>query len=154
MREATDRDRADIVQLVRRLVNSAASETTILGLNAEDKDQFMEVLSAVVRFFVAISSPMSNILQCKDTSVREDPYIFGKVRKLKQKLYKLCLSIPDSMFITGTQLIDGEDCKHGGFADIYRATYRGRMVAVKCLRLSQATKNDPSVRTVSIPHLC
>lgn len=150
MREAADRDRADITQLVRRLVTSAASETTILGLNTEDKDQFMEVLSTVVGFIFAIFSKLSNTLQCKDTSVREDPYIFGKARKLKQKLYKSCLSIPASMFIVGTQLIDGEECKHGGFADIYRATYGGRMVAVKCLRLSQATKNDPNVRTVSI----
>lgn len=83
-------------------------------------------------------------------SIQKDPYIFGKVQKLKQKLYKSCLAIPASMFITGTQLIVGEECKHGGFADIYRATYKDRMVAVKCLRMSQATKNDPNIRAVSI----
>lgn len=54
MREAAAKDHADIIQLVRRLVNSAASENTILGLNLEDKDQLLEILSAAVRSIFAI----------------------------------------------------------------------------------------------------
>lgn len=54
MQEAAAKDHADIIQLVRRLVNSAASENTILGLNLEDKDQLLEILSAAVRSIFAI----------------------------------------------------------------------------------------------------
>lgn len=59
-----------------------------------------------------------------------------------------CLAIPASMFVTGTQDVDREDPRHGGFADIFKASNKGRLVALKRLRLSEATRDDRKIQEV------
>jgi hypothetical protein len=51
--------------------------------------------------------------------------------------------LPSSLFIHGVNAGESRDaCRVGGFADVFRATYQGRSVAVKRLRIMESDKGD------------
>jgi hypothetical protein len=61
-----------------------------------------------------------------------------------QKLCGACCLLPDSHVISdGLELTNELPVAHGGFANVYQGSYRGRPVAIKTLKLSQA---DEGVR--------
>lgn len=55
-------------------------------------------------------------------------------RRLLVKLSEKCGILPSSLSITGVDNCSQEPVAGGGFADIYLASYKGKRVALKCLR--------------------
>ncbi|KAJ6558883.1 kinase-like domain-containing protein [Mycena vulgaris] len=51
------------------------------------------------------------------------------------KLSEACENFPSSLFITGVNNSDEHPIFYGGFGDIFRASYRGRPVVTKRLRV-------------------
>ena len=63
------------------------------------------------------------------------------------KLSKVCDKLPSAIYITGVTGRDGKPLASGGFADIFRANYNGKTVALKRLRsLRNARKRDANHR--------
>ncbi|KAF7348451.1 Kinase-like protein [Mycena venus] len=58
----------------------------------------------------------------------------SKARQLMQKLFEAGEQLPSSLFITGVNDHDEHPTFHGGFGDVYRASYQGKMVALKRIR--------------------
>ena len=57
--------------------------------------------------------------------------------------------LPDSMMVTEKIEVEEEILASGGFADVRRGRYLGRLVAVKTLRVA-AQDDLPKIRKVSI----
>lgn len=67
----------------------------------------------------------------------------NKCSVILQKLCGACCLLPDSYIISdGLELTGDYPVAHGGFADVYQGTYKGRAVAVKTLRLTQASEQE------------
>jgi hypothetical protein len=73
-----------------------------------------------------------------------------KARRLLIKLSEASEIIPASVLIRGLSLIEQQPVSGGGFADIYRAMYRGQEVALKHLRVRQ-DQDSQAIRRESIP---
>lgn len=72
-----------------------------------------------------------------------------KARRLLVKLSEASAIIPASVLIRGLTLIETQPVSGGGFADIYRAMYRGQEVALKHLRVRQ-DQDSQRIRRVGI----
>lgn len=73
-------------------------------------------------------------------------------RDSRQLLVKLCRSganVPRTLFIEGVTGRSQWAVASGGFADIYRATYQGRVVALKFLRYFVRSENSIAMQRVS-----
>ncbi|KAJ7459288.1 hypothetical protein FB451DRAFT_1046147 [Mycena latifolia] len=55
----------------------------------------------------------------------------SKARKLMRQLAEKREQLPSSLFISGVSDHDEHPTFRGGFGDIYRASYAGRLVALK-----------------------
>ncbi|KAJ7231346.1 kinase-like domain-containing protein [Mycena rebaudengoi] len=58
----------------------------------------------------------------------------AKARRMIVKLSEACDTLPSSLFITGVSGRDNHATFGGGFGDIYRASYKGKTVALKQMR--------------------
>ena len=75
-----------------------------------------------------------------------------KARRLLIKLSEASEIIPASVLIRGLSLIESQPVSGGGFADIYRAMYRGQEVALKHLRVRQ-DQDSQNIRRVNLGSL-
>ncbi|KAJ6486735.1 kinase-like domain-containing protein [Mycena sanguinolenta] len=62
----------------------------------------------------------------------------SKARQLLQKVSEAGQQLPSSLFITGVNDHDEHPTFAGGFGDVFRASYQGRMVALKRIRIFTA----------------
>jgi hypothetical protein len=71
-----------------------------------------------------------------------------------QKLCGACCLLPGSHVISdGLELTDDSPVAHGGFANVYQGSYKGRLVALKALKLlSQADEKVISKKVSVYPH--
>ena len=70
--------------------------------------------------------------------------------RLLIKLAEACKTLPSSLNIEGIEEVEREPSACGGFADIFRGSFRAQIVALKRLRLMQATADDRlKIRKVS-----
>ena len=70
------------------------------------------------------------------------------------RLSEVCDKLPSAIYITGVTGRDRDPLVSGGFADIFRANYNGKMVALKRLRpFRNARKRDADQR-VRISRSC
>jgi len=60
------------------------------------------------------------------------------VHRLLVKLSEASDTLPSSLFIKGIKLLENNAEYGGGFADIFRAEYRGERVALKRLRIFES----------------
>lgn len=72
----------------------------------------------------------------------------GGIRRLIMKLSIRSGLLPNSLLITDVVMSSSESVAGGGFADIFRGTYKGRLVALKRLRVFRST-HDPEAWKVS-----
>jgi hypothetical protein len=71
-----------------------------------------------------------------------------------QKLCGACCLLPDSHIISdGLELTNELPIANGGFANVYQGSYRGRPVAIKALKLSQADETVLSKRASTYLHI-
>lgn len=65
-----------------------------------------------------------------------------QILRLMVRLSRASSTLPLSLFVRGVRAGDCEPVVYGGFSDIYRATYQGKAVALKRLRVFQRDEND------------
>ena len=66
-----------------------------------------------------------------------------------QKVSETVEQLPSSLFITGVNDRDEHPTFGGGFSDVYQASYQGRTVALKRLRIFTADSTPHRTRLVS-----
>lgn len=91
------------------------------------------------------SSPNVDILD-RDSSDME--YRYG-IRRLLVRLSSESGVLPTSLFLTGIDCDDKEPFGMGGYADIFRATYKTQPVILKRLRVYLNSRNSEEFTAVS-----
>jgi hypothetical protein len=69
------------------------------------------------------------------------------------RLSEACHLVPSSLHVKGVELLEKEAIHGGGFAEIYRASYRNGTVALKSLRAYTTDKERRKVHQVSYSNL-
>ncbi len=72
------------------------------------------------------------------------------IRRLLVRLSTEASVVPSSLFLTGIECEDKEPIGMGGYADIFRATYKKKHVILKRLRVYLTTRNAAEYTTVGI----
>jgi hypothetical protein len=68
-----------------------------------------------------------------------------------RKLSEIHEQLPTSLFIRGVNDPDEHPTFGGGFGDVYRASYQGKIVALKRIRTFTADSTTHQSRLVSLP---
>jgi hypothetical protein len=74
----------------------------------------------------------------------------AKARRMIIKLSEACDKLPSSLFITGVSERDHDATFGGGFGDIYRASYGGKTVALKRMRMFHRGSEQRRIRLVCL----
>jgi hypothetical protein len=75
------------------------------------------------------------LVRKQDTCFRQALYLLVKLVEKTQRL-------PESLSVRGIELLSQDLCKRGGFADIYRGTYKDTEVAIKRLFFSETNRTQ------------
>ncbi|KAF7336061.1 Kinase-like protein [Mycena sanguinolenta] len=73
-----------------------------------------------------------------DRGTLPDSSLRSKARHLMQKVFEAGEQLPSSLFIEGVNNHDEHPTFGGGFGDVYQASYQGKMVALKRIRIFTA----------------
>jgi hypothetical protein len=144
-RKASDDDDKDLIQLLRRTLNSDTDKKAVLQLRGGDSERFL-TLTYLVRDpnIVRVTIVLINNLQILDRQISlfdgDEETSRQKAHRLIVKLSESCGILPASLKITGVVGCGKEAISGGGLADIFQATYQGRLVALKRLRDFQANQ--------------
>ncbi|KAG6910301.1 hypothetical protein DXG01_011698 [Tephrocybe rancida] len=120
VRECIQADEDAIAGVLEGVISSEPDAQTILALRGDAAHSFLNLLQIV------LSKGQLNTSE-----------VGRKARRLLVKLSERSEIIPASVLIRGLTLTDNQPVSGGGFADIYRAMYRGQEVALKHLRVRQ-----------------
>ncbi|KAG6820841.1 hypothetical protein H0H93_010668 [Arthromyces matolae] len=119
LRECIQADEDAIAGVLEGVLNSESDTQYGLALRGDDAHSFL------------------NLLQIVLSKGQLSQQVGLKARRLLIKLSERSEIIPASVLIRGLTLTDNQPVSGGGFADIYRAVYRGQEVALKHLRVRQ-----------------
>lgn len=78
----------------------------------------------------------------------DDPRFWRGARRLLVKISVVSGIIPTSLTIQGVTLLEKEAVFGGGFADIYKASYKNSEVALKRMRIFQRGKERHEIHRV------
>ncbi|KAJ6486724.1 kinase-like domain-containing protein [Mycena sanguinolenta] len=81
-----------------------------------------------------------------DRGTLPDPNLRSRARRLMQKVSEAGEQLPSSLFIEGVNGHDKHPTFGGGFGDVYQASYQGRMVALKRIRIFTADSTTHRIR--------
>jgi hypothetical protein len=79
----------------------------------------------------------------------EDDTVRRRGNRLLHKLAQKCDKLPSSLVLENIVLLEREPSCIGGFADVFQASYRGQLVALKRLRRFQNPENYEKVQKVN-----
>jgi hypothetical protein len=139
---------------VLQSLSSMRSRERILQLTGPSARIVLDAIQTV-RAALSSSNWITNSNQWLDLSAPEHPLR----RQLLYLLIKLAAAshlFPTNMFLKGVDLGEARDpWNNGGFADIFRGTYRGQAVAGKKVRSAISDRESiHAVRSTSIFKLC
>ncbi|KAJ6579463.1 kinase-like domain-containing protein [Mycena vulgaris] len=123
-------DARHIIEHVVALIRSPEAIKAALKLEGQNSQQLLDVLH--------------NTLHGDLPLVQEDR---SGVQLVIQKLSRAYDKLPSSIFIHGVTDRDRYPCGGGGYADIYRALYRTKPVALKRLRLFIQGEDPRAIRS-------
>ncbi|KAF7374420.1 hypothetical protein MSAN_00326100 [Mycena sanguinolenta] len=130
LRMALRRDGERIVSLLRSILASKSLEEAVLRLEGHSAQCFLDVVQNTL-----------------DRGLLFDPEEGRMARRIIRKLACSSDKLPSALFITGITGKEERPTSGGGFADIYRASYDNRIVALKYLRVTQDMRG-PDLRKV------
>ncbi|KAJ7880785.1 kinase-like domain-containing protein [Mycena olivaceomarginata] len=107
-----------ILKFVVHVLDSQDARKSARLLRDQDAQQFLDCVQHVLR----------------NTSLPAPGYALSG-RKLILKLSEACEKFPSSLSITGVSNRNEHPMFHGGFGDIFSASYQGKRVALKRLRI-------------------
>lgn len=144
-------DRYIFDQLQRIIAVSEPDRKAVLKLTDDDAEAFLDLIQ-MVSFGPSFS--FSSILifwfaKTLDKSSGYDQKFFSNSRRLLMKLSEISGILPPSLMITGIKLLEKEALFGGGFADIYKASYAGKEVALKRMRIFQRGQERRKIHRVS-----
>ncbi|KAF7374422.1 hypothetical protein MSAN_00326300 [Mycena sanguinolenta] len=116
LRMALHRDEERIATLLVTIFTSKSLEDVVLRLESDSAQCFLDVVQRGLLF---------------------DPEDGRMARRIIRKLACSSDKLPSTLFITGITGKEERPTSGGGFADIYRALYDNRIVALKYLRVTQ-----------------
>ncbi|KAF9457394.1 hypothetical protein BDZ94DRAFT_232746 [Collybia nuda] len=120
VRQALQRDEEHIFLQLQRTVSTKGSiRKAVLDLKGNDAENFMDLLQMTLDRY------------------QNDPGFWRGARHLLVKLSEASGIIPASLSIQGVTLLERDAIFGGGFADIYRASYKDKQVALKRMRIFQ-----------------
>ncbi|KAF7336032.1 Kinase-like protein [Mycena sanguinolenta] len=138
-----DRQGLSAAQVRQRLEDIEAQISTLLIeiLNSRDARRAAEQLEAecAQSFVDAVQDVLDRGALPKSSSR-------SKARKLMQKVSEAVEQLPSSLFIEGVNDHDEHPTFGGGFGDVYQASYQGKMVALKRIRVFTADSTPRRTR--------
>ncbi|KAJ7577050.1 kinase-like domain-containing protein [Mycena floridula] len=127
VRKALQEDEAELAEILHEISASAVDKQAVLQLEDDDAQKFLDVVQSILdRGF---------LLNHEDCA---------RARRLLVRLSETCDKLPSTLFIKGVCEPDTQASYGGGFGDVYRASYKGRVVALKRMRLFG--RDSPSMR--------
>ncbi|KAF8216543.1 kinase-like domain-containing protein [Mycena galopus ATCC 62051] len=123
LRDALQKDDADIAKLFKLVASTDAHKKDILRLKGESAQHCVDLIQ--------------DVLDKGSFQAPEDAGFTLKARRLLVKLSEASDTLPKSLFIRGVSNLDKEATFGGTFGDIYRASYGGEDVALKRIRVFQ-----------------
>lgn len=138
-RKALDDDDRALNQLLRNTLNSDTDREAVSQLKGEDAEHFLTLIYSVrdqyINFMLhrlidnfQVLDKQASLFDCDEEASK------SKAHRLVVKLAESCGFLPDSINIIGVTDCGKVPISGGGFADVFRATYQGMPVALKCLR--------------------
>ncbi|KAF7374462.1 Kinase-like protein [Mycena sanguinolenta] len=127
LRLALHRDGERIANLLRSIFTSTSLEEAVLSLEGDSAQCFLDVVQ--------------NTLDKGFLLAPEDAQM---ARHIIRKLTCSSDELPSTLFITGITRKEEHPAFGGGFADIYRASYNNRTVALKSMRVIQDMRGSDS----------
>ncbi|KAF5367997.1 hypothetical protein D9758_004485 [Tetrapyrgos nigripes] len=128
VREALEKDEYEIAGMLHAVSESEASRRAILALEGDEAQKFLDVVQDVI-----------------DKGYLLDSEEVSQARRLLVKLSETCDKLPSSLFIKGVEALDEQATYGGGFGDVYQATYNGKRVALKKMRIFQRGPGLPNI---------
>ncbi|KAJ7646809.1 kinase-like domain-containing protein [Roridomyces roridus] len=110
-------DEQRVATLLGSIFDSKANEGMILRLQGDSAQVFLDVVQDAIDQGFLIGTEHSM-----------------RARRIIRKLSESCDKLPSSLFITGVTDRDAHPTFGGGFADVYRASYGKKTVALKHMR--------------------
>ncbi|KAJ7765418.1 kinase-like domain-containing protein [Mycena maculata] len=123
LREALQKDDADIARLFKSVVSSDVHKKAVLRLKGGSAQNCVDLIQ--------------DVLDKGSFQGTEDDKFTLKARRLLVKLSEVSDTLPSSLFIQGVARLDKEATFGGTFGDIYRCSYQGQDVALKRIRVFQ-----------------
>ncbi|KAF9468989.1 kinase-like domain-containing protein [Collybia nuda] len=122
VRQALHDDEKHIFSLLKQIIsaNGPPHKQAVLELRGADAESFMDLLQMTL-----------------DKCESEDLRFWHGARRLLVKLSEVTGVLPSSLTIRDVTLLEKDAVFGGGFADIYRALYNGKEVALKRMRIFQ-----------------
>ncbi|KAF7374433.1 hypothetical protein MSAN_00327400 [Mycena sanguinolenta] len=120
LRTAFRRDGERIANLLRSIFVSKSLEEAVFRLEGDSAQCFLDVVQNTL-----------------DRGLLFAPEDGRMARRIIRKLACSSDKLPSTLFITGITGKEERPTSGGGFADIYRASYNNRIVALKYLRVTQ-----------------
>ncbi|KAJ6624247.1 kinase-like domain-containing protein [Mycena sp. CBHHK59/15] len=120
VRNALCEDEERIATHLLSILGSTSAKQAVLQLEGDHAQHFLDVVQNTL-----------------DRGLLIDKDHASKARRIIIKLSEACDKLPSSLFITGVSGRDEHASFGGGFGDIYRASYAGKIVALKHVRTFQ-----------------
>ena len=131
--------------MLKGILESDVEKKAVLQLRGTDAGHFLYLIYDVhavlptLLLILLICSPQ--VFDKHPSDLGDDAELFlKKAHRLTVKLHMTCGMLPPSLIITGVKDCNKAVVSGGGFADVFHASYRGKMVALKCLRDYQLNK--------------
>ncbi|KAF7308495.1 hypothetical protein HMN09_00698500 [Mycena chlorophos] len=133
LRTVVAKDESALGMLLHRILGTEREKKRLLGLKEESAQCAIDVIQDILD---------KNLLyDVADASIDSETLI-TKARRLLVKLSEASDTLPASLFIRGILQVDKEATFGGAFGDIYRASYKGRHVALKRMRVHVFQRNS------------
>ncbi|KAJ7646792.1 kinase-like domain-containing protein [Roridomyces roridus] len=117
LRDVLRRDEKLIASRLLSILYSKADEDAVLRLEGDTAQSFLDVVQDTI-----------------DRGFMIGPEHSRKAQRIIRKLSESCEKLPSSLFVTGVTGRDSHPRFGGGFADVYRALYKDKTVALKHMR--------------------
>ncbi|KAJ7224826.1 kinase-like domain-containing protein [Mycena rebaudengoi] len=118
LREALHEDETRIAAHLLSILDSQTAKEAVLLLEGDSAQHVLDVIQHTLDRGLLIEQEHN-----------------AKARRMILKLSEACDKLPSSLFITGVSGRDHDATFGGGFGDIYRASYGGKTVALKRMRM-------------------
>ncbi|KAJ7353293.1 kinase-like domain-containing protein [Mycena albidolilacea] len=116
-RAALRTDEERIARMLVSIFTSESAEKTVLGLEGDAAQYFLDVVQGTLDKGLLIAQEHSRMAQ-----------------RIIRKLAASCDRLPSSLFISGVTEKEDHPMFGGGYGDIYRASHNSRTVALKYMR--------------------